>query len=171
MSWFRFRAAVPVALLVMVSSMVFSDAPGADDSKRPARRQAAGSEVGAPRRQAAGKSVGAPKRRAASRGSAAAAQAARAAATRATTSPADSGTTAVRDSSGAAPAAAPHDSATGHAAAQGGKGAAGRDTTAQKPDRDEPRDEAPVHGPRLPVWPGISLANPSAGHDMVAAAR
>jgi hypothetical protein len=27
-----------------------------------------------------------------------------------------------------------------------------------------------VRGPRLPIWPGISLANPSSGHEMLAAA-
>lgn len=161
----RFRQAAPVAVLVMLVSIAPLDAGGADETRRPARRQAADGVVGAPKTQAAGVTVGAPRKQAAG---VAAGHHAGAAKAPPTPAQADSAHPAVADT-GAARAAA--DSTHGRAKPAKPAGA-GRDSSANKPapEREEVKEEHPVRGPRMPIWPGISHASPSAGHEMLAAA-
>jgi len=153
MAGIRFRYAAPAALLVMLVSMplIDIDPSTAGESKRPERRQAAERTVGAPKKQAAGVGAGS--------GGAVAPPTTQA-------SPAD---TAGRDTSTAKP-----DSAGRHAkpAKAQAKGQVERDSTARKPqaEKEDVREEAPLRGPRLPIWPGISDTNPSAGRDLLAAA-
>lgn len=173
----RFRHAAPLAVLMMLVSMAPFDAGGADETKRPARRQAADGVMGAPKRQAAGVTVGAPRKQVA--GAAVGAPKRRpeghpAGAATARAAHADSAQAPAPDS-GAARGAVHSDSTHGHAkpAKPATRAGADRDSSAKpaKPaERDEPKEEPPVRGPRMPIWPGISHANPSAGHEMLAAA-
>jgi hypothetical protein len=166
MTTIRFRNAAPVAVLMMLVSMTSFDAGGAGESRRPARRQAADGVGGAPKKQAAERVGGAPKRQAAER------HAGAARARPAASAPADSAQASAPDS--AAKSAVRADSTDGRMkpAKSGARAGAERDSSGKKAhaERDEPKEEPPVRGPRLPIWPGISLANPSAGHEKLAAA-
>lgn len=165
-----FRRSAPIALVLCVSAFISIEAPA--DEKRPPRRQAAEQLVGGAKKRVAEVLNAASNKPAAEAPTSAKTPPAPAApaAPAATATPAkeDSNATVKGDSAkGAAKAepAKPHKDRAGRATAE-------RDSSEKKPAAEkEERNDEPVRGPRLPVWPGITMANPSAGNiGMLAAA-
>jgi hypothetical protein len=162
--------AAPLALAVMMSTVTFIEAVDAAEQKRPTLLQAVERFVGGAKKQAAEKLSGAPKKAAAE------APPAEARPEAATTARADSGGAKATqaDSAKSTPPRSDAERVKGAKDSKDprpAKGAPERDTAAKKTpgEKEEVKDEAPVRGPRLPVWPGITLANPAAPQILLAA--